>query len=292
MSINTDKPELISNIVSGKILVKESGAGIPDLLVILFDIDNWGDPEERSDGALLRQSATGLNTSTNTGFDVSLLFKMGDRIGSTLTDASGEFLFDVIPKDFNLPPKTTEQKPDLVLLVLAPEEPGLDINSRLLYLSNHIRLNAGTRESYIIKLSNELLANKGIFRDNLNQKIQNYREKKDNQKRLKEGIKKINEEFSELESEQKQELRKTLKEAVLPNLSILNSMDNFVKENMDTIEDVQIKVYRKGANQIDGVIDNLDENNPIPGKGIKISLVLTQEEKLALQEPESVPIIS
>lgn len=284
MSINTDKPELISNIVSGKILVKESGAGIPDLLVILFDIDNWGDPEERSDGALLRQSATGLNTSTNTGFDVSLLFKMGDRIGSTLTDASGEFLFDVIPKDFNLPPKTTEQKPDLVLLVLAPEEPGLDINSRLLYLSNHIRFNAGTRESYIIKLSNELLANKGIFRDNLNQKIQNYREKKDNQKRLKEGIKKINEEFSELESEQKQELRKTLKEAVLPNLSILNSMDNFVKENMDTIEDVQIKVYRKGANQIDGVIDNLDENNPIPGKGIKISLVLTQEEKLALQE--------
>ena len=33
-----------SNTVSGKILHKESGLGLTNLLVVVFDMDNWQDP--------------------------------------------------------------------------------------------------------------------------------------------------------------------------------------------------------------------------------------------------------
>jgi hypothetical protein len=38
-----------------------------------------------------------------------------DRIGSIVTDDTGKIEFTLIPKDFNLPGKKTEEKPDLGL---------------------------------------------------------------------------------------------------------------------------------------------------------------------------------
>jgi hypothetical protein len=50
----------------------------------------------------------------------------------------------------------------LLLLVLAPEEPGLDLNKRLLYLSNDFRVNAGSNEAYILRLGSALLKEKEL----------------------------------------------------------------------------------------------------------------------------------
>lgn len=44
--------------ISGKILHKESGKGIPDLLVDLFDLDKWADPERRDTNAVTATNGT------------------------------------------------------------------------------------------------------------------------------------------------------------------------------------------------------------------------------------------
>lgn len=149
-SVNGSTPEA-SNIVSGKILHKESGNGIADLLVELFDLDNWVDPEgaetttiERENSALAR-----------------VLYKAADRLGSVITNSSGSFVLEVTSKDFNLARKV-EQKPDLLLLVLAPDEPGLDLNKRVLHFTRDIYFNAGSKEAYVIRLPTALLKEKEI----------------------------------------------------------------------------------------------------------------------------------
>ena len=92
-----------SNIVIGKILHKESGNGIANLLVVLFDLDAWLDPE--SGGSPVPASGA---TNFAAPVDLPVLYKMGDRIGSVITDASGNFRFDIFPGDFNLPRKTEQ----------------------------------------------------------------------------------------------------------------------------------------------------------------------------------------
>lgn len=151
-----------SNIISGKILHKESGNGVADLLVELFDLDSGSDPETENSTVIARTNniADALARSLADG-DISGLYKMADRMASGITDTAGKFSFEVTPKDFNLP-RQSEQKPDLVLLVLAPDEPGLDLNKRLLHFTRDVRLNAGSREAYIIKLPTELLTKKEI----------------------------------------------------------------------------------------------------------------------------------
>jgi hypothetical protein len=99
MDTLTDRPSAVSNVVVGKILHKESGRGIRNLLVDLFDLDAWQDPE--SDGVIARDAA-GAAASVPRLTDIASLYKVGDRIGSAITDASGQFRFDVTPKDLNL----------------------------------------------------------------------------------------------------------------------------------------------------------------------------------------------
>src|SRR5262245_18640532 len=57
-----------SNKISGRVVLKESGAGIPDLLVVIHDVDPGTRPEELIDAP-----------------------EDGDRIGSVLTAADGRF---------------------------------------------------------------------------------------------------------------------------------------------------------------------------------------------------------
>ncbi|MBO9728698.1 MAG: hypothetical protein J7623_08680 [Chitinophaga sp.] len=151
-------PALKSNTVSGKILHKETGIGLADLLVVLVDLDKWADPENAGTPVIARSSTT----NGNGGANISELFNAGDRIGSVLTNAAGEFYLEITPKDFNLPNTPRETKPDLLLAVLVAEEPGLTLEKRLLYFSLDIRLNAGTYEAYIIKLDSRLLDEKGV----------------------------------------------------------------------------------------------------------------------------------
>jgi hypothetical protein len=140
--------------ITCKILHKESGLGIPDLIVVLMDVDTLPDVDESKQKA--KASASRPDNGNNTPGQI------GDRLGSALTDTEGKASFEVDMTDINTGTKTLEKKPDLMLLVLTPEEPGVDFVSRILFISKEIRMNAGSKEAYLVKLESKLLESKGV----------------------------------------------------------------------------------------------------------------------------------
>jgi hypothetical protein len=83
----------------------------------LFDLESWADPETRD---------TIHRAAVPPAFDgdVDNLDKFAERVGSEVTDKNGQVRFELNPVDWNLPGRD-EQKPDLIMVVLAPDEPGL-----------------------------------------------------------------------------------------------------------------------------------------------------------------------
>src|SRR5262245_16287326 len=129
MATTIAAPPVVSNIVSARIIHKETANGIANLQVDLFDLHNWPDPEL---GVITAVGSAAAPPPTT--FDVSSLYRTADRAGSAVTDASGNVRFEITPNDFNLTRNQLERKPDLVLVVLAPDEPGVDLNARLLHM--------------------------------------------------------------------------------------------------------------------------------------------------------------
>ncbi|WP_457584819.1 hypothetical protein [Ensifer canadensis] len=142
------------NEITGKITHKESGLGVPDLLVVLYDLDPDTRPEEMAlDSTLL--SSTAVTTGA------AGLSSLGDRICSVATGTNGEFGYKFEDSEFKVRSEQ-EKRPDLLLMVVAPEETGQDPNSRILHFSLAVRQNAGRFETFLIRLSSEQLTKAGI----------------------------------------------------------------------------------------------------------------------------------
>jgi hypothetical protein len=135
------------NTVAGRIVVKESGVGIPDLIVVLFDVDPTSAREELIPGAEAPPMERVERAERSPGVD---------RLASVLTDANGAFEVTFDDAEFRIG-TPEERRPDLDLLVLAPEEPRKKFEERILYSSVGIRQNAGRVETYIIRLDADLL---------------------------------------------------------------------------------------------------------------------------------------
>lgn len=264
------------NTIIGKITLKETGIGIPDLLVVIYDLDPGAKPEEN-----FVESADGSEPSK--------ILPHGDRIGSVITTRDGSWTMSYEDSEYRVL-NPTEKRPDLLLMVLAPEDADSDDPPTILFRSKLLRINSGRNEAFLIRLTEKQLIESKInlpsqekVDSTTEEKKQNYREMKTAQKALKAGIKEINEEFEAAENPQILQLREVFKNAILPNKDVLNSMFNFVNET-NTIEEVQDKVFVKGSDRIDQLLDKININNPVPGKGIKINLILTAEDKENLQE--------
>ena len=141
--------------ISGRVLVKETNEGIPDLVVAVFDLDTGvHEPRDQPPPREVELSARTVGLLRN-------------RLGSVLTDADG---------NFNLPiDEETAQHyghnrlPDLVITVLAPEESDqfedpipATFQQRLLHYSRSPRSNAGPFEAYVIRISQKRLLQLGI----------------------------------------------------------------------------------------------------------------------------------
>jgi len=121
------------NVIRGRVEVKGTGLGVGGLLVVLFDIDPGTAPE----GAL---ASIGAPSSR--------------RFGSVLTDRQGQFEFRLeFPED---------KQPRLLLTVLAPEEPGVPMDQRVLFTSTDVRQIVGPVEEYLIRIPAEALKPAGI----------------------------------------------------------------------------------------------------------------------------------
>jgi hypothetical protein len=139
------------NYISGRVVLKETGIGIPDLLVVIHDIDPDTKPEE----SIPAPAAGGIARSATAPPN------LGDRLGSRLTGAHGVFEFSYEDSEFQIR-NPDEKRPDLLLLVQAPEEPGVNEATRTLYVSPEICQNAGRTEQRLIRIPAELLKKAGV----------------------------------------------------------------------------------------------------------------------------------
>jgi hypothetical protein len=140
------------NYISGRVVLKETGVGIPDLLVVIHDVDPDTRPEEA-----IGTPAAAMTTAPARNPVGSL----GDRLGSRLTAANGDFHFSYEDGEFQIR-NADEKRPDLLLLVQAPEEPGLSEAARTLYVSPEICQNAGRTEQRLIRIPAEALKTAGV----------------------------------------------------------------------------------------------------------------------------------
>jgi hypothetical protein len=130
--------------IVGCVLVKGTNAPVPNLVVTAFDAG--GAPH------VIREK----------GPTAEVMRHLGRRISSTLTAADGRFTFPAEDLDF----PGNEPRPDLVAVVFAPEDvdnPSLPYpkppEDRVLYLSAIPRIDAGARETFVIRLSRAVVAN-------------------------------------------------------------------------------------------------------------------------------------
>jgi hypothetical protein len=133
---------MASNTISGRVVLKESGVGVPNLLVVLYST------------APPVVSAMGASP-------IAAVAVVGDRLGSVLTGSDGSFALTYDDRSFQVTdPKST--RPSVHLSVLAPEEPGIAADALLLYSSVVVRENAGSTEQYAIRLTTAQLQKAGI----------------------------------------------------------------------------------------------------------------------------------
>jgi len=144
----------MNNKVCGKVLLKETAIGIPDLLIEVYDVDRHIKPDVTIGFSKDSQSFV------NTGQDFWQNFP-ADRLGSVITDENGKF--ELVYEDCDFQNHEEDKKrPDLVVFVMAPEELEAAPCPKILHISCGIRQNAGRVENYIIKLAREQLEAVGI----------------------------------------------------------------------------------------------------------------------------------
>ncbi|MCU0543881.1 MAG: hypothetical protein MUE44_17160 [Oscillatoriaceae cyanobacterium Prado104] len=145
--------------VSGKVLVKETGVGIPNLQVVLYDLDIR--PAQSSPNEPIE-----IFNFPNQPAPFFWQAFPGDRLGSVLTSDRGDFELTFDDEDFAA--REQVKRPDLIVFVMAPEDSGATNSQNLSYLpksplqrilhySYDPVVNSGKNEGYIIRIPQELL---------------------------------------------------------------------------------------------------------------------------------------
>jgi hypothetical protein len=266
------------NEISGRIVVKETGIGIPALVVTVFDLDPGTKPED-----LVAPDSGGDGVATLTATKTV----PGKRLGSTLTDESGGFKLTYEDDDFRLSGEK-QNRPRLFLTVFAPEEPDSGAKPHILFASQAVRQNAGRREEYFVRLSTEDLAKAHIALPTT--PIDEVEDPKRLVERLATAdlrLETIDDAFRNLDKKRVKQTRKTadafrgaLKAQLRESLSRVSAKRidpaTFVKDD-ESVFDKSIAVIRKG---IEKVINSDDPAVKVPARRL-VALTEAQKSKVA-----------
>ncbi len=169
------------NRISGRICRSDNKNGVKDVMAVLYDIDIDIETINRRD---LPASDNPVVSNINNAY-VQLLYggcdaeedsliqgqPHGDQLGSVVTDSFGGFSLDFDDEAFTL--HDAEKRPDLVLVVVAPDRPlgktdqsefpmGTPEVMRILHISLFPARNIGRNEHFLIELSPVTLERHGI----------------------------------------------------------------------------------------------------------------------------------
>jgi hypothetical protein len=132
--------------VQGEILLKETGAGIPNLLIAAFDVDPETHPADLA--AVFGPKNAGKG-------------KLGfRRLGSVPTGQQGQFVLDYAEGAPAAPPAGRPgwaAGVNLMLAVLSPEDASRKPVQTVLYVTPTPRLDAAPLESYLIELTADIV---------------------------------------------------------------------------------------------------------------------------------------
>ena len=156
-SPNPKSNETGENLFSGKVIVKGTFLGVPNLLVVAYDLDapSKGESDEN------------LSKIVSASLARSWIDFPGDRIGSVLTGEDGSFRLEYSDAAFQ-PEQKDEYRPDLVFFILSPDTRlqetffGQPVEHRLLHYAFVARKDAGREEALIVALEQSLLAERAI----------------------------------------------------------------------------------------------------------------------------------
>jgi len=286
------------NTISGKVVLKESGVGIPGLLVAIYNV---------ADGAQADKIRAQYISNRNNGNPAS-----GARqaLGSVLTNAAGEFALNCEMNEYpkkNESPKENargekRQRPshrntrtNLFLVVLAPEEKGKDFESRILYCSTDVRYNAGPCEQFLIQLTDEQLKKAGIPNPVTNNPalqdsaavINQLKESEKNQAQLREGLRGLHRQRLAKVRATTQIFKDTVQPQLLATLSSippgLTNSDTYVVGGRE-VTAKSFKLIKKGIENVVNVSNDPKIRVPFSGR-----IRLTQEQITALRSRYGTP---
>ena len=264
--------------LSGRVLVKEGRLPIANVIVELFDLDGWADPEAAEGttrGTELRSAR--LDPLRVLGEDLAGL-DSAKRVGSCLSDTTGSFALAVMPSDLSLG-KRTEQRPDLLLLVLAPDEPGLTPAKRLLHLSLDVRLNAAGNEAQLILLPAALLEKHGVpfgegtgpGKDEARQRVDAYVRDHEQRTSFEEGVAAFHGKAGERDRADRTSYRKSVRSQLVPTLTHAPTDGIFVSDGKD-LPDRHTEAVSAGLTAANLALGGTQSG------GVPVNLYLTDDE--------------
>lgn len=148
----TNQAASTMNSIVGRVVLGQTDLGIPNLLAVLYDVDPGTRPEE---------ILAGFANASTIHNPLNVLGGLGDRLFSTLTGPDGSFRVNFADNEFRIR-NEEEKRPDLLLLVFAPEAPGKTLSDLIMFVSPEVRQNAGRLESYFIQLTEQQLRKAGV----------------------------------------------------------------------------------------------------------------------------------
>lgn len=260
------------NKIMGFVLVKETNIGIPNLVVTIYD-------SEKEMGDIIPDLA---NKEDKRNPTIALKTeRLGRRMGSCLTNKDGKFVLESKELQF----EGNESRPDLLLIVFAPEDiqdekdpfpRPLPPEKRILYISTVPRTDVGAEEAYIIRLlqsqlsryqiPSSLASNHGESESiRLSNAVENIYSFRDNIKeRLNPRIKKDYERAKVFKEKAKEKFR---------NFSAVPKIQRKHPEYLANPEDL----WEKQREVIDKGLKRLEEYKP------ELTLTLTDKELESLQ---------
>lgn len=211
--------------------------------------------------------------------NIDTVRKDAKRLAGAITDEHGRYHIEIDPKVFSSASET-ELRPDLLIVVLAPDEPGLDISKRLLHLSHYAPLNEGTADAEIFMFSTELLTEKGIplglpsvetRRVEVEDQVKRYVDASERRREFDKGAADYHSKQVKVESERRQAFRVELIKKIGFDLTAVKLGGVVVKEGDD--------IQQKNSETILRGIAKANETLSGQARGVPVSLYLNPADQ-------------
>lgn len=258
------------NRVSGRILHKETGLGLSNLTLLIYD---------------QAQDLTAFPSLPNSPVPpyLAALLKVSNSLGSAITDDKGNFSFHYDMNDA-LALTQGKRRLKLFIVVLAPEDENTEYFANLLYFSRTPRANAGKNEIFNVTISSATLQKKNVpipKAETVEEKVQKFIAQKEEEEKYEKLISQYKWQKQATQKEQNATAVKQFLNKVSPPPA--GSANHFFVKDDESVETVEQEAIKAGVEIANKVLKIETGANASRKKGVKVSLLLSDTQKAAIE---------